>query len=148
MNAHYKVEADPVTNVVRHYLGGFFEAADVERYVAARNAAHLKLTSAPNQHVTLVDVRDMKIQPQEMVPAFAAMMSNPQYRSRKLAFVVSLSLARMQLVRASEGRAARFFTDMDEAEAWLMSHDDEAAEPPFSANDAFPADALARRATR
>lgn len=127
MGAIFKIEADPVTNLVRHYLAGFFEAADVERYVAARDAAHAKLTCGPHAHVTLVDVRDMKIQPQEIVQAFGAVLANPRYRSRKLAFVFSLSLARKQLVRASEGRSARFFTDIAEAEAWLLAADSPAA---------------------
>ncbi len=52
------------------------------------------------------------------------MLAGPHYRSRKLAFVFSQSLARMQLLRASEGRAARFFTDIEEAEAWLLAEDD------------------------
>jgi hypothetical protein len=82
MGAIFKIEADPVTNLVRHYLAGFFEAADVERYVAARDAAHAKLTCGPHAHVTLVDVRDMKIQPQEIVQAFGAVLANPRYRSR------------------------------------------------------------------
>jgi hypothetical protein len=130
MGAIFKIEADPVTNLVRHYLAGFFEAADVERYVAARDAAHAKLTCGPHAHVTLVDVRDMKIQPQEIVQAFGTVLANPRYRSRKLAFVFSLSLARKQLVRASEGRSARFFTDIEEAEAWLL-----AAESPVASKE-------------
>jgi hypothetical protein len=120
MGAIFSVTADPVTNVVRHRLAGFFEADDVQRYIALRDAEHAKLTCGPHEHVTLVDVRDMKIQPQDIVQAFGTMLANPRHRSRKLAFVFSLSLARMQLLRASEGRNARFFTDMREAEAWLM----------------------------
>jgi len=124
MGAIFRITADPSTNMVRQYLAGFFEAADVERFVAARNAAHEQLTCGPNEHVTLVDVRDMKIQPQEIVQAFGAVLAGPRYRSRKLAFVFSQSLARMQLMRASEGRDARMFTDIDEAEAWLLAADD------------------------
>lgn len=127
MGAKFRVTVDPLTNVVRHYLADFFEAADVERYAAARDLAHEQLTCGPNEHVTLVDIRDMKIQPQDIVEAFGAMLANPRYHSRRLAFVVSLSLARMQLVRASEGRAGRFFTDPDEAEAWLMAADEASA---------------------
>lgn len=123
MDAQYKVEVDPVTNIVRHYLAGFFEAEDVARYVAARDAAHKTLTCGPNEHVTLVDVRDMKIQPQDIVQAFGSVLANPRYRSRKLAFVVALSLARMQLLRAAAGRNAKFFNNLKDAEAWLLSDD-------------------------
>ena len=124
MGAVFRITVDPSTNMVRQYLAGFFVAADVQRFVAARNAAHERLTCGPNEHVTLVDVRDMKIQPQDIVQAFGAVLSGPHYRSRKLAFVFSQSLARMQLLRASEGRAARMFTDIEEAEAWLLAEDD------------------------
>ncbi len=124
MDANYRVDVDPVRNVVRHYLAGFFEPADVERYVAARNAAHQRLTCAPNQHVTLVDVRDMKIQQQDIVKTFTAVMADPRYHSRKLAFVVALSLARMQLLRASANRSAQYFSSIEEAEAWLLADED------------------------
>ncbi|MDM7955616.1 hypothetical protein [Blastomonas sp.] len=125
MDAVYTIEVDPIRNIVRHYLAGFFEPADVERYVAARNAAHAQLTSGPNQHVTLVDVRDMKIQQQDIVKAFGGVLADPRHRSRKLAFVVALSLARTQLQRATVSRDARFFTSRDEAEAWLMAAGEE-----------------------
>jgi hypothetical protein len=121
MDAVYTIEVDPVRNIVRHYLAGFFEPADVDRFVAARNAAHAQLTSGPNQHVTLVDVRDMKIQHQDIVKAFGGVLADPRHRSRKLAFVVALSLARMQLLRATASRDAQYFTDVAEAEAWLMA---------------------------
>ncbi|WP_033925020.1 hypothetical protein [Sphingomonas sp. 35-24ZXX] len=135
MDANYRVDVDPVRNVVRHYLAGFFEPADVERYVAARNAAHQQLTCAPNQHVTLVNVRDMKIQQQDIVKTFGAVMADPRYHSRKLAFVVALSLARMQLLRASANRHAQYFNSIEDAEAWLMASDDQdAMSGPGSAN--------------
>lgn len=124
MQPIYKVEVDPAEPVVRHYLAGFFEEADVARYRAARDAAHRRLTCAPNAHVTLVDIRDMKIQQQEVVAAFAAMMGEPQHRSRKLAFVVAQSLARLQLLRAIANRGARCFTSIEDAEAWLLADDD------------------------
>lgn len=124
MEAIYKVEADPATNMIRHYLAGFFEPIDVENYVAARNAAHAQLTSAPNQHVTLVDVRDMKIQQQDIVKTFGAVLADPRYHSRKLAFVVALSLARMQLLRATGSRSAQYFSTIEEAEAWLLATGD------------------------
>lgn len=135
MDAIYKVEVDPVGNIVRHYLAGFFQPIDVEMHVAARDAAHEQLTSGPNEHVTLVDVRDMKIQQQDIVKAFSSVLADPRHRSRKLAFVVALSLARMQLLRATASRDARYFTDIDEAEAWLMAvgSDDARADPTPSA---------------
>jgi len=132
MGAIFRITVDPSTHMVRQYLAGFFEAADVERFVEARNAAHEQLTCGPNEHVTLVDVRDMKIQPQDIVQAFGSVLADPRYRSRKLAFVFALSLARMQLLRAAAGRNARLFNNEEDAQAWLLSENDEAENPASS----------------
>jgi hypothetical protein len=123
MDAIYKIEVDPVNNILRQDLAGFFEPADVERFVADRNAAFGQLTCGPNQHLALVDARHVKIQQQDVVQAFQAVLSNPPLRSRKLAFVVSRSLVRKQLQRAAAGRDARFFYSVAEAEAWLLGRD-------------------------
>jgi hypothetical protein len=123
MDAIYKIEVDPVNNILRQYLAGFFEPADVERFVADRNAAFGQLTCGPNQHLALVDARHVKIQQQDVVQAFQAVLANPPLRSRKLAFVVSHSLACKQLQRAASGRDARFFYSVAEAEAWLLGRD-------------------------
>ena len=124
MDARFEIDVDPSRNLVRQKLAGFFGPDDIARFVAARNAAHRRLTCGPNQHVTLADVREMKIQPQEMVQAFGSVLADRSQQSRKLAFVFSSSLARMQRLRAAERRDARYFTSIAEAEAWLMADDD------------------------
>jgi len=123
MTAHFKIEVDQRHNLVRQFLGGFFGGEDVELFVAARNDAHRQLNCGPNEHVTLVDIREMKIQPQEMVEAFSTVLADPRHRSRKLAFVCATSLARMQLRRAAGERDARYFSEPADAEAWLLSEE-------------------------
>ncbi|WP_404335371.1 hypothetical protein AB2M62_15985 [Sphingomonas sp. MMS12-HWE2-04] len=121
MSAHYTIDVEPSRDLIRIQLSGFFTEADFAGLLAARSAAHAQLNCRPNQHVTLTDVRDMKIQAQEMVEAFRAMIADPSYRAKRLAFVVSPTLARSQLVRAVGARDAHFFEDMGEAEAWLRT---------------------------
>ena len=120
MNAQFSIGVDVTRDLVRLKLSGFFAVADVERFCEARDAAHRQLTCAPHAHVTLVDLRDMKIQPQESVSAFGSLLADPAHQSRKLALVFSLSLARMQLQRAAGDRRARYFTSIADAEAWLF----------------------------
>lgn len=117
----FSFHVEPGRDLVRIVVAGFFTPADVLAFAAARNAAHTKLTCLANQHVTLSDVRDMKIQPQDAVAAFSTMLAAPEHRSRRLAFVVASTLARSQLARAAGSRDVRFFTDEAEAEAWLFS---------------------------
>lgn len=127
MSADFSFQVDPSRDLVRIRMGGFFTPDDIDAFLAARHEAHQQLTCARNQHVTLNDIRDMKIQSQEIVDAFRAMLAGAEYRSRKLAFVVSPTLARTQVARALDRRDAQCFEDMWRAEAWLFLKDVRAA---------------------
>ena len=120
MSAEFSIEADPSRDLIRIRMAGFFTQSDVLAFLAARRDAHARLNCRVNQHVTLNDLRDMKIQSQEMVDAFRAVLADPLYRSRRLAFVVGPTLARTQLMRALDARNARCFEDIWTAEAWLQ----------------------------
>lgn len=122
MNAAFSIDVDPALDLVRIEMSGLFSPADIEAFLEARRRAHARLTCPPNAHLTLNDVRGMKIQPQEAVAAFQAMLADSAWRSRRLAFVVAPTLARGQLARALAGRPeARLFEDIAEAEAWLLA---------------------------
>jgi hypothetical protein len=47
----------------------------------------------PNQHLTLVDIREMQIQSQEAVNEFQAVMSASGTASKRIALVLSKSFA-------------------------------------------------------
>jgi hypothetical protein len=126
MSAHFSFAVDRPRGLVRVVMVGLFEPADVARFREARRRAHEALGLAPNRHLTLNDVRAMKIQPQASVAAFAELLAEPAFRSRRLAFLVAPTLARGQLRRALGGREVRCFDDDAEAEAWLFAADAEA----------------------
>lgn len=121
MSATYSIDVDVARHLVRITLSGFFTAEEFSRFVTARNAAHARLTCGPNQHVTINDVRGMKIQSQDMVVAFQKMLADPAHASRRLAFVAAPSLARTQLLRALGDRGAQVFGSHAEAEAWVFA---------------------------
>ena len=88
---------------------GFFTPDEVKAFAEARRKAHAKLACGPNEHLTLNDLRGLKIQPSESVDMFREMLAAPDYRSRRLAFVVAPTLAFLSgvpLPRA-EGRVLR-----------------------------------------
>ena len=120
MRAEFSFKVEPDRDLVRIKMGGFFRQADIAAFVEARRVAHQQLTCPPNAHVTLNDIRGMDIQSHDIVDAFRAMLAAPDYRSRRLAFVVANTLARSQALRAIESREARWFTDTVQAEAWLF----------------------------
>src|SRR6478672_4518695 len=120
MNASFSFEIARPRDLVRIQMSGLFTVADVAAFVEARRRAHPQLGCAPNRHLTLNDVRQMKIQTQEIVAEFRLMLSDPAYKSRRLAFVAAPTLARGQLLRALQDREARCFETIEAAEAWLF----------------------------
>jgi len=128
MKASFSFEVDPRTNLVRITMAGLFTLGDVAAFVEERRKAHNRLWCAPNAHLTLADMRGMKIQLQEVVAAFQDVLAAPEYRSRRLAFVVGQTLARSQLMRALSTREAECFEDMAAAEAWLFGEADDLPE--------------------
>ena len=120
MSAHFSFQVDPARDLVRITMAGLFTPDDIAAFEEARREAHSKLSCPPNAHLTLNDLRELKIQPQDVVAGFREMLSAPHYRSRRLAFVCGPTLARNQLTRALANRDARCFDDPVSAEAWLL----------------------------
>jgi hypothetical protein len=129
MSASFSIEVDPQRDLVRIRLAGFFRQADVADFLEKRRAAHEQLRCTPNAHLTITDIREMSIQSHDVVDAFREMLAAPEYRSRRLAFVVGYTLARSQVIRALESREARWFDGPAKAEAWLFA--EELAEMPL-----------------
>lgn len=123
MGGDFVIDVDVPQDLVKISMTGFFFEKDIDRFVIARNRAHRLLKCRANMHLTLVDIRGMKIQSQVSVEAFRSVLNNPAYISRKLAIIVSQSLAVLQIKRAAAGRDARFFEDVDLATAWLLAGD-------------------------
>lgn len=120
MDASFSFSIDRGRGLVRIRMAGLFAPADIAAFIEARRRSHAELGCAPNQHLTLNDLRGMKIQSQDAVAMFRELLADPAYRSRRLAFVSSQTLARSQLMRALDGREARCFDNVEEAEAWLF----------------------------
>lgn len=115
------IVADPTCDLVRITLAGFFDDHAIAEFLRLREREHARLRCGPNQHLTLTDVRGLAIQTQDMVARWGAVLAAPEYRSRRLGFVTASTLARMQLQRAIGSRDAQVFTDLAEAEAWVLS---------------------------
>ncbi|MDJ0278429.1 hypothetical protein QLH51_16650 [Sphingomonas sp. 2R-10] len=127
MQASFSITNDVAHGLMRITMAGFFEPADIARFVTERDAAFRQLRTRPNEHLSLVDIRAMDIQAAESVMGFQQVLSDPRYRSRRIAFVVGRSLAAMQIRRAAKGRDTQYFDEADEAEAWLLATPPEAS---------------------
>ena len=130
MNDKFSIEADRAHGLVRIRMSGLFTLDDVRDFYETRRRVHAALGLPKNEHLTLNDVRDLKILPQQTLAAFCDMLADPDFHSRRLAFVVGPTLVRGQVVRALDGRTnARCFGEVEEAEAWLLAEPPAAAQP-------------------
>jgi len=110
-------------------MNGLLLPGDVADFSVARRKAFALLGCAIGQQVTLTDLRTLRILPRETVDAFALLLSDTRFRSRRLAFVVAPSLVRNQLIRVLAGLNARCFDDLAEGRAWLLDEDEAAGDP-------------------
>ena len=106
MSADISITVDVARSLVHMTLKGVFGEADIERFRAEREHAHRQLQSKRNQHVTLVDIRELGLQSDTSLEAFSAFMRDDEKLSLRLAFVTGSSLSRC-LVPASGGSARR-----------------------------------------
>jgi len=122
MSAAYTFDLDPSRHCIRLRMSGFFSLEELPGFLDTRRAVHARLTCTPNSHVTLADIREMKIQSQDMVEGFGRVLGDASFHARRLAFVISPGLLRTQLVRAVGRREdVRCFDSVRAAEAWLFT---------------------------
>lgn len=124
MTALFTISSEPDRDLVRITMAGFYLAEDVVAFRTERDREMTKLHCGPNCHLTIVDVREIKIQSQDMVEQFHRVLAEPKLQSLRLAFIVATSLARTQLTRAIANRpSVRCFTEPAEAEDWVLHGD-------------------------
>lgn len=122
MTATFSISVDPARDLVRMAVHGFFTPESVRQFFEERGLAHRKLRCGPGQHLTLVDLSRFAVQAQDTTTHFSAVLADPVFRSRKLAFVTASALTRIQLLRTlGSSSQAGVFDDMVEAEAWLFA---------------------------
>ena len=123
MAASHSIDVDP-RGFVRYTLAGFFDQASLASLRAERSAKLPLLETPPNQHVSLCDVSHCAIQSQEALAILRAMLAEPRWQARRLAFVVGGASVRMQVRRLVPTMPkVRWFDDMPSAEAWLEEAD-------------------------
>ena len=120
MSGKFSFTLERDRGLVRISMHGFYRLDDVAHFFEARRKAHAELGLARGAHLTLNDLRGMKIQAQEVIQAFQQGLAVPEDKARKLAIVVDAVMARGQANRAISSADTRYFTDIESAEAWLF----------------------------
>lgn len=120
MTDKFTFTLDRARGLVRISMQGFYTVEDVAAFLDARREALAALGLPRNAHLTLNDLRAMKVQPQDVIQAFQKGLAVPEEKARKLAIIVDAAMARGQANRAINSADTRYFTDLESAEAWLF----------------------------
>lgn len=121
MNAAYTIDVNPRQRLMAVTLTGFLTwnvFVELRRDVAK---AINQIGCPPGQHLALWDIKNAKIQSQDIVGGFRAMSDQSAVAARQIAVVAGQSLMRMQLRRLiGDERVFQTFDTVLEARTWLL----------------------------
>ena len=119
----YAFETSHDDRIITLRMAGVLSMEEALACAAAKEAEVERLGPPYDLHSTLVDIRDLRVQPQEILAIFTNFVAATRHKSRKIAIVGGEGTARMQFRRIAERAplrdGMRFFTDVREARDWL-----------------------------
>jgi hypothetical protein len=122
----FEIETSRPDRVIFLRMSGTFTLGEARACAAAKEAAVDSLGPPYDAHSTLLDVRDFRIQPQEIFAIFTNFVATTKHKSRKIAIVGGEGTARMQFRRVAEREPLRddmrFFTELRQARDWLAEN--------------------------
>lgn len=125
MEAAYAVRVDSAHRLVDVTMGGYFSAEDLGWAGEQVRAAIQSLGGDAGRHVTLYDLRGMKVVPPAAVDALCRTITSDAVRAiwaRRIAYVVGSALARQQVKRIAALREGTgIFEDRQAALDWLLA---------------------------
>jgi hypothetical protein len=134
----FEVTANQQDGLIFLRMSGVLSTQEAHDCAAAKEAAVLNL-GPPYVHSTLVDIRDLRLQAQEIFAIFTKFVATTEHKSQKIAIVGGEGTARMQFRRVAESAPLRddmrFFTSFSEARRWLG---EKSAATPCPAPSALP----------
>lgn len=120
----FEVETNHSERMIFLRLEGVLSIDEAHACAAAKEAAVESLGPPYDDHSTLLDIRDLRLQPQEIFAIFTNFVATTKHKSRKIAIVGGEGTARMQFRRVAERAPLRddmrFFTEAGEARSWLL----------------------------
>ena len=120
----FEIETSQPDRIIVLRISGVLSIDDARACAAAKEAAVESLGPPYDDHSTLLDVRDFRVQTQDVFAIFTNFVAMTKHKSRKIAILGGEGTARMQFRRVAEREplreGMRYFTDANEARAWLQ----------------------------
>ena len=118
MNGSFETHA--ARRALHIVMRGYWDQPTFEAFAKDYERAVRGMHATGGLRIALVDGREFAVQAKEISEQFGALINrNLPYLAEKTATVVPAQLNKLQAERAGGDLAARYFTDMAEAQAWL-----------------------------
>lgn len=117
----YSLRYDAERGFIRMVVQGFWDIPTVEACTAEMLPLLKAARAGGGRALVLSDARDFPVQSAEVGAAFGRMEAVTGHLRDRMAMVVGSTLSKMQGQRTVAGSTTEFFTDIAEAEAWLLS---------------------------
>jgi hypothetical protein len=120
----FDVEIDQTHRLITLRMSGVLSVAEAHSCAAAKEAAVESLGPPYDEHSTLLNISELRLQPQDVFAIFTSFVATTEHKSRKIAIVTGEGTARMQFRRVAERAPLRddmrLFAAGNAARAWLM----------------------------
>ncbi|MEI9853089.1 MAG: STAS/SEC14 domain-containing protein [Sphingomonas sp.] len=121
----HSVSLDRARKLLEVRMSGFVSLEDARAAAEELQNAIRSLGADAGHHLTLYDLSEVPIAPAETMALLQDTFANPRFRglwARKVAFVTSSALGRLQLRRLERAEGElEIFDDRQSALAWLLA---------------------------
>jgi hypothetical protein len=129
----FQVETSHADRMIVVRMSGVLSIEEAHACAAAKEAAVESMGSLARGHCTMVDIRELRLHPQEVFAIFTHFVATTKRKSRKIAIVAGEGTARMQFRRVAESAPLRgdmrFFPTAAAARDWLRDDAMEVSQP-------------------
>ena len=124
----FSVTTDMRRSLLHIVMQGYWTQQIFDKFAAEYLDALQRMKAAGGLELALVDGREFTIQAKEISEQFGTLIASCKpLHARRTATVVPTHLNKLQAERAGGDMVARYFIDMDEAQAWLFGASAKAA---------------------
>ena len=116
----YAIEADPVAGRLTVTFSGLLSVEEFDRFTVDLTENVRALRIMGKQQTILYDYTDVTIQPQEVIASVIHLVSNNQFKSKRVALYTGGQFAKTQARRVAQGQNNfAVFEDKEKAIKWL-----------------------------
>lgn len=126
----FKISYDEATGIVRTVAQGSASPGEVESYICRLRACASRARSEKGRLLHLVDASASAVQPRDSFEILARAASEHIEAGDLNAVVMPSQLARMQVALLSTSTSICMFSNLMEAEAWLVAEGQKARTQP------------------